>query len=81
MVNRYSKNQNILTGYTAAELIYERTNVDKPHMGLTTWAASPLTFSAYLICVSTFLSPCWYDKIVTEILSYQQGGNYVKNCE
>ena len=25
-------------GHTAAELIYERADVDKPHMGLTTWA-------------------------------------------
>ena len=28
-------------GHTAAELIYERANADKPHMGLTTWAAGP----------------------------------------
>lgn len=28
-------------GHTAAELIYERADADKPHMGLTTWAASP----------------------------------------
>ena len=28
-------------GHTAAELIYERTDADKPHMGLTTWAAAP----------------------------------------
>ena len=28
-------------GHTAAELIYERADVDKPHMGLTTWAAAP----------------------------------------
>lgn len=28
-------------GHTAAELIYERANADKPHMGLTTWAAAP----------------------------------------
>ena len=26
---------------TAAELIYERADADKPHMGLTTWAAAP----------------------------------------
>lgn len=26
-------------GYTAAELIYERADAEKPHMGLTTWAA------------------------------------------
>ena len=25
-------------GHTAAELIYERADADKPHMGLTTWA-------------------------------------------
>lgn len=28
-------------GYTAAELIYERADADKPHMGLTPWAAAP----------------------------------------
>ena len=28
-------------GHTAAELIYERAAADKPHMGLTTWAAAP----------------------------------------
>lgn len=28
-------------GHTAAELIYERGDADKPHMGLTTWAAAP----------------------------------------
>ena len=28
-------------GYTAAELIYERADAQKPHMGLTTWAAAP----------------------------------------
>ena len=28
-------------GLTAAELIYERADADKPHMGLTTWAAAP----------------------------------------
>ena len=28
-------------GPTAAELIYERADADKPHMGLTTWAAAP----------------------------------------
>ena len=28
-------------GHTAAELIYERSDADKPHMGLTTWAAAP----------------------------------------
>ena len=30
-----------LHGHTAAELIYERADADKPHMGLTTWAAAP----------------------------------------
>ncbi len=29
------------SGHTAAELIYERADADKPHMGLTTWAAAP----------------------------------------
>ena len=28
-------------GHTAAELIYERADADKPHMGLTTWADAP----------------------------------------
>ena len=28
-------------GHTAAELVYERANAEKPHMGLTTWAAAP----------------------------------------
>ena len=28
-------------GHTAAELIYERADADKAHMGLTTWAAAP----------------------------------------
>ena len=28
-------------GHTEAELIYERADADKPHMGLTTWAAAP----------------------------------------
>ena len=28
-------------GHTAAGLIYERADADKPHMGLTTWAAAP----------------------------------------
>ena len=27
-------------GHTAAELIYERADADKPHMGLTTWVAA-----------------------------------------
>ncbi len=26
---------------SSAELIYERANAKKPHMGLTTWAAAP----------------------------------------
>lgn len=28
-------------GHTAAELIYKRADAEKPHMGLTTWAAAP----------------------------------------
>ncbi len=28
-------------GHTAAELIYQRADVEKPYMGLTTWAAAP----------------------------------------
>ena len=35
------KNGGSVHGHTAAELIYERTDADKPHMGLTTWAAAP----------------------------------------
>ena len=30
-----------LHGHTAAELIYERADANKPHMGLTTWEAAP----------------------------------------
>ena len=30
-----------ITGHTAAELIYERANADKEHMGLTNWKNSP----------------------------------------
>lgn len=28
-------------GHTAAELIHERADAEKPHMGFTTWAAAP----------------------------------------
>ena len=28
-------------GHTAAELVYDRADAEKPHMGLTTWAAAP----------------------------------------
>ncbi len=28
-------------GHTSAELIYEHADAEKPHMGLTTWAAAP----------------------------------------
>ncbi len=28
-------------GHMAAELIYERADAEKPHMGLTTWADAP----------------------------------------
>lgn len=28
-------------GHTVAELIYERADAEKPHMGLTTWEAAP----------------------------------------
>ena len=31
----------LLSGHTAAELIYSRTNSDKEHMGLTNWKNSP----------------------------------------
>ncbi len=31
----------MITGHTAAELIYSRANAEKEHMGLTTWKNSP----------------------------------------
>ena len=31
----------VVHGHTAAELIYERADAEKPHMGLTTWSAAP----------------------------------------
>ena len=31
----------MVVNFAAAELIYERADADKPHMGLTTWAAAP----------------------------------------
>lgn len=41
----FSKVQNkmhyAVHGHTAAELIYQRADAQKPHMGLTTWAAAP----------------------------------------
>ena len=41
----FSKVQNkmhyAVHGHTAAELIYQRADAEKPHMGLTTWAAAP----------------------------------------
>ena len=44
-INFFKKVQNkmhyAVHGHTAAELIYERANAKKPHMGLTTWAAAP----------------------------------------
>lgn len=30
-----------ITGHTAAEIVKERANADKPHMGLTTWKNAP----------------------------------------
>jgi hypothetical protein len=42
-------------GHTAAELIYERADADKPHMGLTTWAAAPEMRSLErIVCISGF---------------------------
>ena len=38
-------------GHTAAELIYERADADKPHMGLSTWAAAPKF--RFTICLFT----------------------------
>ncbi len=32
-----------ITGSTAAEIIYERADSEKPHMGLTSWEGSPTT--------------------------------------
>ena len=41
----FSKVQNkmhfAVHGHTAAEVIYERADAEKPHMGLTTWKAAP----------------------------------------
>ena len=37
-------------GHTAAELIYERADADKPHMGLTTWATDCLCLTLISIC-------------------------------
>ena len=31
----------VISGHTAAELIYSRANSDKEHMGLTNWKNSP----------------------------------------
>ena len=43
--NFFAKVQNkmhyAVHGHTAAELIYERADADRPHMGLTSWAAAP----------------------------------------
>ena len=36
-----NKMHHAVHGHTAAELIYERADADKPHMGLTTWAEAP----------------------------------------
>ena len=36
-----NKMHSAVHGHTAAELIYERADADKPHMGLTTWVAAP----------------------------------------
>ena len=37
------------------ELIYERADADKPHMGLTTWAAAPEMRSLErIVCISGF---------------------------
>ena len=37
----FAKMHYAVHGYTAAELIYERADAKKPHMGLTTWASAP----------------------------------------
>lgn len=31
-----------ITGYTATELIYERVDSEKEHMGLTNWKVCPI---------------------------------------
>jgi len=36
-----NKMHDAVHGHTAAELIYERADAEKPHMGLTTWADAP----------------------------------------
>ena len=37
----FAKVQHTIHGHTAAELIHERADAEKPHMGLATWAAAP----------------------------------------
>ena len=37
----HNKMHYAIHGHTAAELIYERADAEKPHMGLTTWEAAP----------------------------------------
>lgn len=36
-----NKMHSAIHGHTAAELIVERANAEKEHMGLTTWADAP----------------------------------------
>lgn len=38
-------------GHTAAELIVERANADKEHMGLTTWENAPNGKLSKLTCL------------------------------
>ena len=37
----FGKDYFAVTGKTAAELVYERVNAEKPAMGLTTWKDAP----------------------------------------
>ena len=39
--NVQNKMHYAITGNTAAEIVYERSNADKPNMGLTSWKGSP----------------------------------------
>lgn len=49
-------------GHTAAELIVERADADKEHMGLTTWADAPygkIKKSDVVIAKTIFQIPKW----------------------
>lgn len=58
----YAKVQNkmhcAVHGHTAAELIYERADANKPHMGLTTWAEAP---AGKIVKSDVSIARCWKD--------------------